>query len=118
LKPAVFRLRAGVSAAGLVALDAAAGDAAGIVTLGALQRPFYGDISEGGRNERNVAVTTAGAPAHCWCSPAPKHGSGHPLLRALSMVFTFPFTGAGWVLFVCDLDKAWGIILRLVLLRS
>jgi hypothetical protein len=34
------------------------------------------------------------------------------------MVFTFPFTRAGWVLFVCDLDKAWGIILRLVLLRS
>ncbi len=44
----------------------------------------------------------------------PKVGDGHVLLRAASVVFTFHFVCIGWVLFVCDLDKAWGIILRLL----
>ena len=47
----------------------------------------------------------------------PKEGPGHPLLRLLSVVFTFHFVCLGWVLFVCDLDKAWSIMLRLLGLR-
>ncbi len=47
----------------------------------------------------------------------PKQGPGHPLLQVLSVLFTFHFVCIGWVLFVCDLDKAWGIILRLLWLR-
>jgi alginate O-acetyltransferase complex protein AlgI len=47
----------------------------------------------------------------------PKQGPGHPLLHVLSVVFTFHFVCIGWVLFVCDLDKAWPIILRLLGLR-
>jgi alginate O-acetyltransferase complex protein AlgI len=44
----------------------------------------------------------------------PKQGPGHPLLHALSVLFTFHFVCIGWVLFVCDVDKAWVIILRLL----
>jgi alginate O-acetyltransferase complex protein AlgI len=42
-------------------------------------------------------------------------GNGHWLLHALGVVFTFHFVCIGWVLFVCDLDKAWPMILRLLL---
>ena len=37
-----------------------------------------------------------------------------PVMRALSTLFTFHFVCIGWVLFVCDLPTAWGIIRRLV----
>jgi alginate O-acetyltransferase complex protein AlgI len=47
----------------------------------------------------------------------PKQGEGHPALRLLSVVGTFHFVCIGWVLFVCELQTAWGIILRLLLLR-
>jgi alginate O-acetyltransferase complex protein AlgI len=48
----------------------------------------------------------------------PKVGAGNPVLRALSVLGTFHFVCVGWVLFVCELDKAWGIILRLLLLHA
>jgi alginate O-acetyltransferase complex protein AlgI len=48
----------------------------------------------------------------------PKQGPGHPLMQAVSTLFTFHFVCIGWVLFVCDLDKAWVIILRLLRLHA
>jgi alginate O-acetyltransferase complex protein AlgI len=48
----------------------------------------------------------------------PARGDGHPVLRIVSVVFTFHFVCIGWVLFVCELDKAWPIILRLLWLRT
>ncbi len=41
----------------------------------------------------------------------------HWALRVLSIVFTFHFVCIGWVLFVCDLNTAGPMILRLLLLR-
>jgi D-alanyl-lipoteichoic acid acyltransferase DltB (MBOAT superfamily) len=40
--------------------------------------------------------------------------SPHWLPRTLSTLATFHFVCVGWALFVCDLDKAWAIILRLL----
>ncbi len=48
----------------------------------------------------------------------PRRVSDHWLLRAFSTLGTVHFVCIGQVLFVCDLDKAWGIILRLLWLRS
>lgn len=47
----------------------------------------------------------------------PPLGQRHVALRVLSVLFTFHFVCIGWVLFVCELDKAWMIIARLLLLR-
>jgi alginate O-acetyltransferase complex protein AlgI len=47
----------------------------------------------------------------------PKRAYAHWSVRLLSVVFTFHFVCIGWVLFVCDLNTAWPIILRLLLLR-
>ena len=47
----------------------------------------------------------------------PRTADSHVALRVLSILFTFHFVCIGWVLFVCDLDKAWVIILRLLLRR-
>ncbi len=44
----------------------------------------------------------------------PRPERDHWLPRTLSTVFTFHFVCIGWVLFVCDLDTAWTVILRLV----
>jgi alginate O-acetyltransferase complex protein AlgI len=47
----------------------------------------------------------------------PKVGPGHPALRLASVLFTFHFVCIGWVLFVCDLQRAQVIIARLLFLR-
>ncbi|MBI3782440.1 MAG: hypothetical protein HY270_03465 [Deltaproteobacteria bacterium] len=44
----------------------------------------------------------------------PKQGDGPLALRLLSIVATFHFVCLGWVLFVCDVGKAAGIIARLI----
>jgi alginate O-acetyltransferase complex protein AlgI len=46
----------------------------------------------------------------------PRTVSDHWALRALSILFTFHFVCIGWVLFVCDLNTAWVIIPRLLLI--
>ena len=46
----------------------------------------------------------------------PKQGEGSLALRVLSGVFTFHFVCIGWVLFVCDLERARVIVARLLLL--
>jgi alginate O-acetyltransferase complex protein AlgI len=48
----------------------------------------------------------------------PPRVSNHWLPRMLSTLATFHIVCIGWVLFVCDVDKAWGMILRLLLVRS
>lgn len=45
----------------------------------------------------------------------PRTGDTHVALRVASTLFTFHVVCIGWVLFVCDLDRAWAIILRLLL---
>ncbi|MBI1816113.1 MAG: MBOAT family protein [Deltaproteobacteria bacterium] len=47
----------------------------------------------------------------------PKQGEGPVALRVAAGVFTFHFVCIGWVLFVCDLDKASLIIARLLGVR-
>jgi len=48
----------------------------------------------------------------------PKAAESHVAVRALSTLFTFHVVCIGWVLFVCDVDKAWVIILRLLGMRG
>jgi alginate O-acetyltransferase complex protein AlgI len=48
----------------------------------------------------------------------PRTTSPHVALRVLSALVTFHFVCIGWVLFVCDLNTAWAIILRLLWLRA
>jgi alginate O-acetyltransferase complex protein AlgI len=45
-------------------------------------------------------------------------GFGNPASRLVAGLVTFHFVCIGWVLFVCELDKAWPIILRLLLIRA
>jgi len=47
----------------------------------------------------------------------PRGGGTSRLVGVLNVVCTFHFVCVGWVLFVCDLDKAWMIIPRLLRLR-
>jgi len=47
----------------------------------------------------------------------PRAGTAHWATRAVGVVATFHVVCIGWVLFVCDLETAWKIIPRLLLLR-
>lgn len=48
----------------------------------------------------------------------PREGEGHILGRLAAGLFTFHFVCIGWVLFVCDLDRAGLIIARLLVLSA
>ena len=50
-----------------------------------------------------------------WRGP---RADSRPVARVVSTLVTFHVVCIGWVLFVCDLDRAWVVIGRLLLLRS